>query len=523
MLKPELEKTLGLLAKANSKGVRCFLDQNELRLQVRKNEKPDPALLKELKNNKYNITEYLRMLSEESGIKEDAPIPLPKTYDGDKVYYDITATQRYWVDEERDRQYKENDSIHGLVLDKREILGDLDPEIFKDTIAFILERHESLRSAFAFVEGKYRMRVLSGSPITAYYTYLDLFQDHSADKNALAEAFISYKSHRFDLKEGPLFQVRLIKMEEQRYIASFKIHHVLCDWLSLELVMRELVVVYYSLYKKTPPPLETLPFQYKEMLALENDFVARHHEAHKAYWESCYNTLPPDIELPGVMERPRNYNENVLRAESFLFPEALNHAVRSWSKELSTSLFVVLQATLYRYLSDRSGCTDILVGTYVFGRDYPGAENQIGCYAKTMLIRTRLSENDSIEETIRKVHRSNEEMRLYRACTLMEVMERLLPSSHPPGKSFWNILVQYDEAGASDLTVAKDGIPSGDLKIQLNQLGEETNSLFFVDLEFRFSHVNDGFRLKINYNGGRYSQATIKEIVSEYFMHMARM
>jgi iturin family lipopeptide synthetase A len=107
--------------------------------------------------------------------------------------------------------------------------------------------------------------------------------------------------HHFRLQEGPLFLVRIIRSAADEYIISFKIHHVICDSWTIEILMNDLIEAFKAIIKGNEPHLPRLAYQYKEYLALDNYDRNLNRENDRKYWSSLYNRLSPDLTLPGIV------------------------------------------------------------------------------------------------------------------------------------------------------------------------------------------------------------------------------
>ena len=206
----------------------------------------------------------------------------------------------------------------------------------------------------------------------------------------------------------------------------------------------------------------------------------------------------------------------ICKTESLVFPQVLLDKLMPLTQQFSTSLFVILQTIFKLFLRRKTGNDDIMIGTYVFGRDYPGSESQVGCYAKTVLVRTVFDKGDSISDAIRKVNKSNEDMRTCTACPLKTYLEGMVPPEHNTGSPFWNINVQFSELDRAHLFELgrEDPDPKNDLTI--HKMPGVNNSLIAIDMQLEFLKSKDKMTLVIKYDSSLYNSSIIKGFSIDY-------
>src|ERR1700730_4847046 len=89
----------------------------------------------------------------------------------------------------------------------------------------------------------------------------------------------------FDLENGPLLQVRLLRLDEQEHILLLTMHHIISDGWSWGVLLHELAVLYDAFSQGHPSPLPALPMQYADYAHWQQQWL--HSEAGKAqlaYW-----------------------------------------------------------------------------------------------------------------------------------------------------------------------------------------------------------------------------------------------
>jgi len=447
---------------------------------------------------------------------ENSEVPLTALDHCGEKYYEITPTQLYWLDDNIDREYKQHDSVHGSVVLIYNVSGSIRTEILKRTVSWIMGRHESLRSTFHKINNTFYMKV--EQPFSIADVPVSEFEIVSAaEKNATVDDIANFLDHQFDINKGPLLLVRLIRLSAEKSILAIKIHHVISDGWSLDLLMEDLILGYGAFSADQEPEVRPLTRQHKECLAMENHYTKMHFEYDKKYWESLYRDIPEEVMIPGVTRVNFDMAKKILCEENFSFSESVSERFMFLTKDLNVPLFIILQASFLFYLYHTTGKKDFLVGTYVFGREFPGAELQIGCYARTVLIRTIIHENDSFYEVVKKVIKSNADTRDRRAFTLRSALENLLPPEHYPGSAFWGINMQYFDLNMrrKKLSDEKNILKDTGVKIGLSNQSLP-NSIMPIDMQLQFINLKKTIDLVVQYDGSLYDAAAINGFISPY-------
>lgn len=448
-----------------------------------------------------------------------------KTELGGFTYYAVTNTQKYWADENIDREYKAREKEHGNVYLSYSVAGDLDVAAFKKAVALVVGRHESLRATFHLLDGEYRMRVntdregLYGN----FVEFLDLSDDYRAGIVS-EEELARFRGHQFVLDRGPLMLVRIFLLEHRRYAIAIKLHHIIDDTWSDEILINELLLSYKCFVKNEQPDLEPLPLQLKEILAMTNRDTKANYASQKEYWKGLYPGLPGELKMPWADKRAGRRTTPGPRGRiAIAFKDEARQQLMELAKSFSVPLFVVLQATFKTFISGRTGQKDMLIGTYVSGRDHPETRHQIGCYARTVLIRTVFDPEDRFSDAVLRVKKANEDMANYRAYPLKTAMEEL-PDWESNWTDFWKINLLYSDKRRGYYTGAEDyrQLLSG-LDIRFSPIESREDLLMPIDMMVEYKDLDDRLLFVLNYDNSLYTEPAIHDFTAGYFEHVDKV
>lgn len=505
-----------LIIKANDSGITFSYMDGRLTVRQLLNADINPELLEQIKVNKEGIKTYFSKAVNESDIKSSQI----RTKVLDNItYYFVTPTQIYWLDADKDTAYKESDSTHGTSSFAFEVIGDFDFKIFEKSIDSIIKRHESLRSTFHILFEDYVMKI---HEMTIDYSteYVDL-RNKTVTPEKILE-LINFTNHSFNLAKGPLFLVKLVQTEDQKVLVSFKIHHIITDMFSNQILLREILMLYNDIKLGLEPQLPKLNCQYKEVLFYINEFSKANTVKHKQYWDKLYKLFPPDLEIPWAKKEIVKVKDKISRRKQFLFDESTMSGLIKLANKFETNLFIVLQASFKSFIFSKTGQTDLLIGTYVLGRELFEAHNQVGCFARTEVIRTVFHLDDSFFRAIEKVKKANEDMVTYRAFSLINKMieeQKLRKDNDGFWKKFWKINIQYRDFSSS---YAVDDLSLGN-KFTINAISTVSNLIIPIDMELEFIRSFDSLVLDLQYDSIIYTEEAINAMIDSYIKYVKRV
>lgn len=283
-----------------------------------------------------------------------------------------------------------------------ELIGLLDPIGMGQAFDKIIERHESLRTVFRLVDGEPRQHILPAEPRAIPIE--DLSRLPVAEQERLAMRFAEAAVREpIDLAEGPVFNVKLVKLNDERWWLLVLSHHVVFDAWSMALLMREIAGCYGAATGRggTEPP--DLPVQYADFSAWQRspEMHARLQEQLE-YWLTKLRGAPTFLALPTDRPRPpvQTFKGN---SHAFAIRSALFVKLEALARASGVTSFAVMTAALNVLLFRITGQEDQVISTGVATRHHREIENLIGCFINILLLRTDLSGKPSFRELLKQV------------------------------------------------------------------------------------------------------------------------
>jgi amino acid adenylation domain-containing protein/thioester reductase-like protein len=307
--------------------------------------------------------------------------------------------------------------------------GPLDREALQRSFGEIVRRHEVLRTTFAMAGGEpvqvIHPRMRMGLSIT------DLSGLPADERDAaLREIALDEARQPFDLGRGPVLRTALVRLAREEHALLLTVSHIAADGWSMGLLIRELAALYEAFCEGRPSPLPELPIQYADFALWQRRHLAgKTLEAQLDYWRSQLAGAPPLLELPTDRPRPavQSFRGGSLPLE---IPPAALGALKAVAQKEGATLFMALLAGFAGLLSRYSGQDDILVGSPVANRGRAEAENLLGFFANTLVLRADLSGEPTFRELLGRVRAMARGAYAHQDVPFERLVEELQPERH---------------------------------------------------------------------------------------------
>ncbi|MEO1049764.1 MAG: amino acid adenylation domain-containing protein [Bacteroidota bacterium] len=370
------------------------------------------------------------------------------------------------------------------------IEGQLDAQLLERSLLHLINRHESLRTAFIEVNEEPQQKIISPEEVQFQLEYQDL----TKGDNALATAVKhigEISMGTFDLSDAPLLKAGLLRLQDEHHAFYLNVHHIIADGWSMEVLVSELMHVYEALEQHAEITLPTLNVQYKDCTHWQNEnLVGEEGRKAQAFWRKQFEGEIPVLELATDSPRPpiRTYKgETVEYAISSVNLEEINAFCDAHNVTLFAFLQAVINTLLYRY----TGQNEIITGTVTAGRDHVDLENQIGLYANTLALKAKFKSDDQFEDLLKRIQTNTIEAFKYQHYPFDKLVEELNLQRDASRSPLFDVFVTLQNNALST--------PPSMLGRKVDAL-ESDFTVSKFDLSYIFREESDQLCLDINFN-----------------------
>jgi aspartate racemase len=357
------------------------------------------------------------------------------------------------------------------------LTGTLDREALEASLNAIVERHETLRTTFAAVDGEPYQFVSASNTITLEFNDLAPSSD-AVSEFELKRLMAEFVEEPFDLSRDYSLRVSLIRVGPDEHLLLLAMHHIVSDAWSVNIFLQELSSFYTAFVTKSIPSLPELPIQYHDFAEWQRNWLQGESlKQQVAYWISqLAGAAKLNLATDHVRPTLRTYRGAQL---SFNLASELKSELKELSKAEGATLFMTLLAAFQVLLFRYTGETDIVVGSPIAGRNRVEIENLIGFFVNSLALRTDLSGNPTFRQLLARVREVALGAYAHQELPFEKLVEELNPERNVSQTPVFQVMFGLQNAprgvvGLPNLTVKRVPVDSRTAKFDLTLLMSET-------------------------------------------------
>lgn len=382
--------------------------------------------------------------------------------------------------------------------------GSLDPDVFKKSLDVLFNRHyivfsrireENLEPYCDIVPDKLNLRFLDYSGLKENVKSAEITKSLEEDSHAA-----------YDLSNGPLYRILLIKASEAEYYFQLCIHHMIFDGWSQGVFIRDLNEIYNSLLENKEPGLEELEFQQFDYAEWEKgkDYIKEKSSSVK-FWKENLEGCSPMLNFPYDFPRKEKPSGRG-NGEPFVLSAGLSEKLRRLSRSENASLFTVPLSVFGIQMSKYSGEDDLNIGMPVAFRPHTRLENIFGMFVNTVVVRLMYDH----DLTLRKIIGRTSEAAMNAIAHQDLPFDNVVEIVNPERSSSANPLFQVGFAWQSNL---RSSFELHNVEVESVKLGERSPIFDITLYMWENGNVIEG---ELEYNSDLLREETVLQLKENY-------
>ncbi|MGY2290044.1 non-ribosomal peptide synthetase [Pseudomonas sp. SDO528_S397] len=322
----------------------------------------------------------IAQLQQDGGTAQGAIHALPR---GEDVPQSL-AQNRLWITWQLDPHSSAYTLPGGLRL-----RGELDENAVRTTFAQLIQRHEALRTRFFERDGQALQRV--EAQVEFDLQLIDLRDLPAAEREARAAQIREDEAHtQFDLENGPLLWVTLVRLDDEDHQLLVTMHHIIADGWSLTVLLDEFARLYAAASQGQTLELPPLALRYADYGSWQRQWLAQGEgERQLAYWKQQLGDEHPALSLTTDHPRVAQQRHSAARHNVRLSNE-LSQAICQTAQAHEATPFMLLLAAFQSLLHRYSGQRDIRVGVPNANRLRQETQGLVGFFINTLVMRAEI-------------------------------------------------------------------------------------------------------------------------------------
>lgn len=266
----------------------------------------------------------------------------------------------------------------------------------KKVLNLIIKKNDGLRLRFTENDGK---------PVQYIYEFRDEDIDFLdfAYSNDPEKEFENWSENlfrkNFILENNQLYYFAIYKISEKKYGVLLKIHHIISDGWSINLIQRQICEIYRNMVKGYEDANSYECFSYIDFIKDEEEyFESKRFIKNKEFWKEKFDKLSIDF-----LYNTSNSLEG--KRQIYSVNSDLSKRIKIFSSDNKCSLNTFFILILLIYLNKNTNKKDIVIGTPVYNRASSKQKNTLGMFTSTVPFRFKLDTKSDVKSLIKLVNK----------------------------------------------------------------------------------------------------------------------
>lgn len=382
--------------------------------------------------------------------------------------------------------------------------GALDQKALADAVTALAQQHESLRTVFLeAADGAVAQQVAGQGQLQLFQLELP-----NADEQQLQQALQRLNAQTFDLSQGPLVRMVLLRLSASEHVLAMVMHHIITDGVSMQILMEDLAAAYTAAVNHRTPALPPMPIQYVDYAAWQQQWLdsgARERQLH--YWREQLGEGQPVLGL--ATDYPRKaVAQYRARQHDFSLPDSLANKLRALAESRGATLFMLLLAGFHVLLHRYTGQQDIRVGVPIANRTRSETQRLVGFLINTLVMRQVLDGRKAMTDVLQQVRETTLDAQAHQELPFEQLVEALRPERSLSHNPLFQVMFNHLREDYQIL----QGLPG--LSVTQQPFGSDT-AQFELTLDTR-EDANGNVRGSFTYAGELFEPGTIERMAGHY-------
>lgn len=290
-------------------------------------------------------------------------------------------------------------SLYNIVF-SYEISGEVNKGKLEISLDKLSNKHQILKSIIREQSGK-GILVFDES-INHCINYIDVSDIPLDIQEEKINHLVNEETERqFDISNGPLLWIALVKKNECEYQLICNIHHIIFDGWSIPLMINDWFSIYEEIENGEQNDINNKSIQYGDYALWQKNSPNYISGKDNEFWSNEITALRQKSLLQYDHQKTGE-GKSTSDIISFLLPKDILHNLESLHKKTKSTLFMSLLTAFQTFLSVYFDEEEVVVGSPLAKRNHVDTEQLIGYFVNTLPFKIKVSQDDSFKGILRK-------------------------------------------------------------------------------------------------------------------------
>lgn len=393
------------------------------------------------------------------------------------------------------------------------VLGRLDVSALNLSLRALVARHEALRSTFIIANGEPVLQIAVQPELDLKVVDASTWSELELSAHIAAEV-----ATPFDLTNGPLLRTRLLYRARNEYILVVVAHHIVSDYWSMSVMLRDLFAFYLSAVGEGLARLPAAPPAYSDFAWWQRQMLARPEgRADWDYWSRQLAGARSTLELPTDHTRAAIQTDRGATFRFALSPETTRQ-LKALAKARHVTLYTLGLAAFQTLLHRFSGQDDIQVGSPMSGRVSGDWSNSVGYFVNPVVIRADFRTDPTFTDFLSQMQQTVLEALTHQSYPFPLLVERLQcerDTSRSPifqAMFVWESAQLMQDQGLTGVVLGQSGTPLKMGEVELQVMPLDPPAVQF-DLTLVMGDLGNNLTGMLQFNQDLFDPSTIARMV----------
>jgi amino acid adenylation domain-containing protein len=366
-------------------------------------------------------------------------------------------------------------------------------------------RHELLRGRFGAADGRPFVSVETASTAP-----LEIVDAAGWTREEIDRFIAARADEPFDLERGPIARWHLLTgvahAGRPGAILALVAHHIVVDFRSLEVLLRDVTDAYLSITARGPQPPPDVPGRFRDYVRRQQQWIRseRGLEA-QSWWKTQLAAPLPVLDLPTDFSRPatQDYSGATLVAQ---LDADLAARVKQFAKDHLVTPNSVLLGAFSLLLSRYARQNELLIGVPMLGRTGAAEQDVVGYFVNPVVLRLTANALADAVAHVQAVHRASLDAMTHQAYPFARLVDDLNLARDGSRSPLFQVAFVYER---------ESGVPLEERGLFAEVVsGGQRGAVF--DLTLTALERAGAFRLTWEYATALFRSSTIERMSSQF-------
>jgi amino acid adenylation domain-containing protein/non-ribosomal peptide synthase protein (TIGR01720 family) len=297
----------------------------------------------------------------------------------------------------------------------------IDIHKLKEAWTFAQKKFSTLRVRFGWEEQLIQIIDKDGF-LDWRYSDLSSERDDLLQASKIKELQEKDRLEYYNLGEGNLFRVYVVKQNEDQFTCLFSSHHSILDGWSISILIQYIHETYIRLLEN-----QVINLKRDHYYEIVQGYLQKHKEDNRLFWNNYISQIEEKDDLSWLLSNNRpiydhsngyKHIKNVVE-QSFIIENDFLNSIKNLSKKEGITLGAIIQFVWHKTLNIFNNSKQTVIGTTVSGRNLPvsNIEDAVGLLINTLplivdhtklITKTILEAIKSLQENINEISTKTE-------------------------------------------------------------------------------------------------------------------